>query len=303
MIETPSLKPEALNSSTTLGWWFESWKQFKKNKGAVIGLSVIGLLFFTALFAPLLSPYDPSVLHTDALKLPPFFLKGGQTKFLLGTDDVGRDTLSRLIYGARVSLGVGLLVVLISSSVGITLGLIAGFFKGKADWIISRFVDTLMAFPSILLAIVVVSVLGPGLINAILAVSIVACPNFIRVARSVALSEREKDYVQAARSFGAGPFRILFREILPNCSAPLIVQISLGFSDGILNTAALGFLGLGAQPPTPEWGTMLADARAFIVTAPWMVTLPGLAIFVVVLGFNLLGDGLRDTLDPRLKTT
>jgi len=192
------------------------------------------------------------------------------------------------------------MVVLFSLTLGTLLGLWAGFQGGKVDTLIMRGVDILMSLPSILLAIVVVAVLGPGLFHAILAVSIVAVPGFIRLVRASVLEEKGKEYVAASRSFGAGPFRQIFLVIFPNCLAPLIVQGSLGFSEGILNAAALGFLNLGAQPPTPEWGTMLADGRSFIETSPWLVTLPGLCILIVVLGFNLMGDGLRDASDPRL---
>lgn len=279
----------------------EFWNSFKENKGALFGLFLIAFFLFLAIFAPLLSPYDPTELQKNALKLPPFFLEGGRVEFLLGTDDVGRDILSRLIYGAQISMAVGFFVVLIAASFGTILGLMAGYLGGKVDWAIMRIVDILMAFPSILLAIVVVSVMGPGLANAIVAVAIVSCPTFIRIVRASAMGEKNRQYVMASQTFGASSGRIMFLEILPNCMAPLIVQISLGFSDGILNAAALGFLGLGAQAPTPEWGIMLSDARAFIVSNPWMVTLPGLCILFVVLGFNLLGDGLRDALDPRLK--
>lgn len=279
----------------------EFWESFSANKGALIGLALILFFIFLAIFAPLIAPHSPSELQENALRLPPAFYEGGNSSFFFGTDDVGRDLLSRLIYGARISMGVGFLVVFLSATFGTLLGLMAGYLGGKVDWIIMRFVDILMAFPSILLAIVVVSVMGPGLMNAIVAVAIVACPSFIRIVRASAMGERKKQYVMASKTFGASPLRIMFSEILPNCMAPLIVQISLGFSDGILNAAALGFLGLGAQAPTPEWGIMLADARAFISSDPWLVTLPGLCILAVVLGFNLLGDGLRDTLDPRLK--
>lgn len=279
----------------------EFWVSFSANKGALIGLALILFFVFLAIFAPLLAPHSPSELQESALRLPPAFYEGGNSSFFFGTDDVGRDLLSRLIYGARISMGVGFLVVFLSASIGTLLGLMAGYLGGRVDWVIMRFVDILMAFPSILLAIVVVSVMGPGLMNAIVAVAIVACPSFIRIVRASAMGERKKQYVMASKTFGASSLRIMFSEILPNCMAPLIVQISLGFSDGILNAAALGFLGLGAQAPTPEWGIMLADARAFITSDPWLVTLPGLCILAVVLGFNLLGDGLRDTLDPRLK--
>jgi ABC-type dipeptide/oligopeptide/nickel transport system permease subunit len=218
----------------------------------------------------------------------------------LGTDDLGRDMLSRLAYGARISLGFGFLCVLTSVLVGGVLGVTAGYCGGFWDRTVLRLVDILMALPSLLLAIVVVAVLGPSLWNALWAVTVVALPGFIRITRASVLNEREKEYVQSSRAFGAGPLRLMFFVILPNCLAPMIVQASLGFSDGILNMAALGFLGLGAQPPTPEWGVMLSDSKAYLETAPWLVTWPGLCILSVVLAFNLLGDGLRDSLDPRL---
>ena len=271
-----------------------------KNKSILIGLTIITFFVVIALGAPILAPYSPTEVFTDHLSLGPFFTTNGNTTFLLGTDDLGRDTLSRLIYGARISLAVGFLVVLFAGTIGTVLGLLAGYYQGILDTIIMRFTDILMAFPSILLAIVVVAIFGPGTMNAILAVAIVALPQFIRVVRAATLNEKNKSYVDAAHSSGASSKRIMFKEILPNCMAPIIVQVSLGFSDGILNVAALGFLGLGARPPQPEWGIMLSDARSYITTAPWMVTLPGLCILFVVLAFNLLGDGLRDYFDPKL---
>lgn len=281
--------------------WREFWHSFCQNKGALIGLVVMTMFVIVGLFAPLLSPHNPTELFAEALRLPPAFLEGGQWRFALGTDDVGRDILSRLIHGTSLSLGIGLMVVTVSLFSGTLLGLLAGYFEGFLDRSIMRLTDILMALPSTLLAIVVVSVLGPGLINAVWAVSIVAIPNYVRLVRALVLTEKKRQYVMAARSFGSGHWRTMLIEILPNCLAPIIVQATLGLSEGILNAAALGFLGLGAQPPTPEWGTMLADARPFMESAPWMVTFPGLCILLVVLGLNLLGDGLRDALDPRLK--
>jgi ABC-type dipeptide/oligopeptide/nickel transport system permease subunit len=279
----------------------EFLESFMENKGAVIGFCLIVFFILIAIFAPLITSYSPSELHTDFLRHPPFWAEGGGTQFILGTDDVGRDLLSRLVYGARISISIGFCVVIISLSIGTILGLFAGYYGGKTDRIIMRGIDILMALPSILLAMVVVSILGPGIENAIIAVAIVAIPAFTRIVRGSVLAEKEKQYVIASKTFGASSIRIMFKEILPNCMAPLIVQGTLGFSDGILNAAALGFLGLGAQPPLPEWGIMLSDARPFIESNPWMVTLPGLCILFVVLGFNLFGDGLRDALDPRLK--
>lgn len=281
--------------------WQEFVRSFRANRGAVVSLAVLVSACGIALFAGILSPHDPLAVNTELLRMPPAWQAEGSFRHLLGTDDVGRDVLSRLIYGARVSLGVGALVVVLATAIGTVLGLISGYFGGWVDGIVMRLVDWMMSLPSILFAIVVVTVLGPGLLNAILASALVAVPGFIRVVRGTVMAEKSKPYVLAARSYGAGHARILFLEILPNSMAPLIVQASHGFSDGILNVAALGFLGLGAQAPTPEWGTMLSDARAFIESSPWLVTLPGLCIVMVVLGFNLMGDGLRDALDPKLK--
>lgn len=281
--------------------WREFWYFFRQNRGAVIGLVLVALFVIVALAAPWLAPHDPAQIHEGMFSQPPMWVQGGSAKFLLGTDDVGRDLLSRLIYGARVSMGVGFMVVVFSLSIGVFLGLIAGYAGGWVDTVIMRAIDILMALPSILLAIVVVTVLGQNLINAIIAVGVTVIPGFVRLVRAQVMVEKNRQYVVASRTFGAGPLRQIFVNILPNCMAPVIVQGTLGFSDGILNVAALGFLGLGAKPPTAEWGTMLSDARAFIESAPWLVTYPGLCILIVVLGFNLLGDGLRDALDPRLK--
>ncbi|RYZ84563.1 MAG: ABC transporter permease subunit [Proteobacteria bacterium] len=281
-------------------FWRDLWQDLQKNRGAFIGLILIALFVLMALVAPWVAPYAPDAVIDGALRLPPGSEFQGNY-FVFGTDDIGRDLLSRLLYGSRVSMMVGLSVVFLAASLGTALGLFAGYFGGWLDRVISRSMDFIMALPSVLFAIVIVAVLGPGLLNAVVAVSIVALPNFVRLIRAQVIIERNKQYVQAATLYGAGPMRILFREILPNCVAPLIVQASLGFSDGVLNCAALGFLGLGAQAPTPEWGTMLSDARSYIESSPWMVNLPGLCILIVVLSFNLLGDGLRDALDPRLK--
>lgn len=279
----------------------EFFLQFIENKGAFIGLLVTLFFCLIALLCPLLMPHNPSKIFDNAFSLPAFWSDGSDPRFLLGTDDLGRDLLSRLISGSRISMGVGLLIVVLSTTMGTFVGMVSGYVGGITDKVVMRMVDILMALPSILLAIVVVAILGPGLLNAIIAVSFVSLPGIIRIVRASVLSEKTKDYVTAAKTFGASHFRLMFIHIFPNCSAPLIVQMALSFSDGILNTAALGFLGLGAQPPAAEWGTMLSDARAFIEHSPSMVTLPGLCILITVLGFNLLGDGLRDTLDPRLK--
>jgi dipeptide transport system permease protein len=270
-------------------------RHFMASRGGVIGLGLVTILILAAVLAPVLAPYAPNEQMRQAILHAP----GGG--YPLGTDDVGRDVLSRLLFGARLSLSIGAVVVALSSVVGTLLGLTAGFAGGILDALVMRLMDIMLALPTLLLAIAVVAVLGPGLSNAMLAVSIVQLPGFVRLTRAAVLVELNKDYVAASRMAGAGRARLMFLTVLPNCLAPLIVQASLGFSSAILDTAALGFLGLGAQPPTPEWGTMLADALQFVQSAWWVVTFPGLAILLTVLGFNLVGDGLRDALDPRLK--
>lgn len=279
----------------------EFWNYFSENKGAVAGLIVIVLIALAAIFADVLAPFPPDQQNRDALLVPPFWVEGGSLRYILGTDDVGRDMLSRLLYGARLSMLIGCIVVTLSLACGIVLGLIAGFFRGMIGIAIMRAMDIMLAFPALLLAIVIVAILGPSLTNAIVAVAIVVLPHYVRLTRAAAVNELSKDYVTASRLAGAGMFRLMVVTVLPNCMAPLIVQATLGFSSAILDAAALGFIGLGAQPPTPEWGTMLADAQRFIRRAWWVVTFPGLAILITVLSFNLLGDGLRDALDPKLK--
>lgn len=279
----------------------EFWTYFSANRGAVAGLVVIVVVLLCALFAPLIAPHHPDLTNNAVFLKPPFWQEGGSLSYPLGTDAIGRDILSRLIFGARLSLVIGIAVVALAIAVGVVLGLIAGYFKGIADIAIMRFMDILMTMPSLLLAIVIVAILGPGLMNAMLAVAIVVLPHYVRITRAAVIAETSKDYVVAAKVSGAQTVRLMFSEILPNCAAPLIVQATLGVSTAILDAAALGFLGLGAQPPTPEWGTMLADAREFVLRAWWVVTFPGLAILITVLAFNLLGDGLRDALDPKLK--
>ncbi len=279
----------------------EFWFYFSQNRGAVLGLVVFVLLVLVAVFAPLLAPYSAAQQFRDALLVPPVWQEGGRAGFILGTDAVGRDMLSRLIFGARYSLFIGIVVVSIALVGGIVIGLVAGFFRGWVDAVIMRVMDVILAFPSLLLALVLVAVLGPGLTNAMIAIAIVYQPHFARLTRAAVMGEMRRDYVTAARVAGAGNLRLMFKTILPNCLAPLIVQATLSFSSAVLDAAALGFLGMGAQPPAPEWGTMLAEAREFILRAWWVVTFPGLAILVSVLAINLMGDGLRDALDPKLK--
>ncbi|GAA0776484.1 ABC transporter permease subunit [Roseibium denhamense] len=294
-------KLEQESRNATKAQLAEFWYYFSQNKGAVIGLVVFALLVFMAVFAPLIAPHDPDFQYRDSFLVPPVWQDGGKVAFLLGTDAVGRDILSRLIFGAQFSLFIGVVVVTIALTGGIVIGLVAGYMRGTVDTFIMRVMDVILAFPSLLLALVLVAILGPGLMNAMIAIAIVLQPHFVRLTRAAVLAERSRDYVIAAKVAGAGHLRLMFKTILPNCLAPLIVQATLSFSNAILDAAALGFLGMGAQPPTPEWGTMLAEAREFILRAWWVVTFPGLAILITVLAINLVGDGLRDALDPKLK--
>jgi dipeptide transport system permease protein len=299
---------EALKTSTAgrhTGTWphplAEFWTHFTANAGAVAGLFVIVALILLAMFADLIAPHSPVLTNNQAFLKPPFWEAGGSLTYPLGTDAIGRDILSRLIHGGRLSLLIGIAVVALSVAVGTMLGLVAGFFRGVTEITIMRLMDITLTLPSLLLAIVIVAILGPGLMNSMLAVAIVLLPHYVRIVRASVITEVSKDYVTAAKVAGAGWLRLMFKEVLPNCVAPAIVQTTLGISTAILDAAALGFLGLGAQPPLPEWGTMLSDAREFVLRAWWVVTLPGIAILITVLAFNLLGDGLRDALDPKLK--
>ena len=294
-VEAPTQDPSSARR------FAEFWYYFSENRGAVIGLGVFAVLVVVAVFAPLIAPHAPQAQYRDAVLVPPFWVEGGRAAYLLGSDAVGRDMLSRLLYGARFSLFIGLIVTTLALVGGIFVGVIAGYFRGWIDTVIMRIMDIILAFPSLLLALVLVAVLGPGLMNAMIAIAVVLQPHFVRLTRAAVMAEKGREYVIAARVAGARPMRLMFLTILPNCLAPLIVQATLSFSTAILDAAALGFLGMGAQPPTPEWGTMLAEAREFILRAWWVVTFPGLAILVTVLAINLMGDGLRDALDPKLK--
>jgi peptide/nickel transport system permease protein len=276
--------------------WKDAWRNFKKNKIALVGLSIVTLFILIAIFAPLLAPYNYSDVELGDKHIAP------NAAHWFGTDEFGRDILSRIIYGARISLWVGFFSVAGSVFVGSLLGIVAGYYGKWVDGIISRIFDILLAFPSILLAIAVVSVLGPSLRNALIAIAIINVPTFGRLLRSRVLSVKEEEYITAARAVGMSDMRILVHHILPNSMAPIIVQGTLAIATAIIEAAALGFLGMGAQPPTPEWGKMLADSKDFILQAPWTVLFPGLAIMLTVLGFNLMGDGLRDALDPRMKS-
>ncbi|MCG6905614.1 MAG: ABC transporter permease [Desulfobacteraceae bacterium] len=291
----------SLNAADSRHPLLDQLEQLWRNKTAVAGLVIVIAFVLTAICAPLLSPHDPLATSLyDQLK-PPVWHAGGTWKNILGTDDLGRDILSRLIYGARVSLLVAVTSVGLAFVLGTLLGAIGGYYRGFRDGVIMRVMDIILAFPYILLAIVVVAYLGPSLRNAMIAIGITYVPRFARIVRGSVLEECGKDYVTAARAVGARDWRIILIAILPNCLGPLIVQTTLSFASAILDAAALSFLGLGAQPPTPEWGAMIAHSRALILRASWVMTFPGIAILLAVLGFNLFGDGLRDALDPRLR--
>jgi dipeptide transport system permease protein len=279
----------------------EFWLAYSQSRGALIGLALVVALIVLAVGADVIAPHPPNEQYRESTLVPPVWQSGGSATFLLGTDPVGRDMLSRLIHGTRLSLLIGAISVTISLALGLLLGVLAGYLRGLTETFIMRLMDVMLALPSLLLAIAVVAILGPGLANAMYAIAIVLLPHYVRLTRAAVMAEAGKEYVASSRIAGAGPLRLMFSTILPNCTAPLIVQATLGFSTAILDAAALGFLGLGAQPPTPEWGSMLAGALEFIQRASWVVTFPGLAILVTVLAFNLMGDGLRDALDPKLK--
>jgi len=271
------------------------WRRLRRHKLAIFGLFLFIGLVLIAAFAPWLVPYDPNEQNFPESLQPP------SARHLMGTDEFGRDILSRIIFGARMSLQVGVISVGIALSCGVVLGSTAGYAGGWMDNVIMRVMDIMLAFPAILLAIAIMAVLGPGLKNAMVAIGIVAIPQYARIVRGSILAVRENDYVEAARAIGCNHLTIIRRHILPNVLAPIIVRATLGTSEAILEAAALGFLGLGVQPPTSEWGTMLSRAQRFIYTAPYIATFPGVAITVTVLGLNLFGDGLRDALDPRLR--
>ena len=279
----------------------EFWDGFAANGGALAALLVFALMALAALAAPLLAPHSPIEQYRAHMLTPPVWAEGGSARFLLGTDELGRDILSRLLHGGRVSLGLALASVAMSLVPGVLLGLLAAFQPRWMGPVIMRLMDILLALPGLLLAICVITILGSGLLNTALAIAIGALPGYVRLTRASALAELPKEYVTASRVAGAGLLRQMFVNVLPNCMAPLIVNASLGFSTALLAAAGLGFLGLGVQAPTPEWGSMLSSARDYIQRAGWVVTLPGLTILIAVLSVNLMGDGLRDALDPKLK--
>lgn len=272
-----------------------AWRRMVRNKGAAVGLVIIALILIMAAFAPKLAPHDPYRQDLGQMAKSP------SPGHPLGTDELGRDVLSRIIFGSRLSLLVSVISVSIGLLVGVPLGLVSGFFGGKLDFVLQRIVDMMLAFPGILLAIIVTGVLGVGLTNAMIAIGIVFVPTYARLVRSSVLAVKQKEFIEAARALGAGNFTIVLRHVLPNCLSPLIVQSTLNIGSAILWAAGLGFLGLGAQPPQAEWGAMLSNGRMYLRAAPHVVTFPGLAIMLTVLGFNLVGDGLRDALDPKMK--
>jgi len=288
-------KVEAKKPKKETSLWGDALSKILKSKTSFIGLMIIILLVVVAVLAPYLAPYDP--YKQDIINR----FGAPSAEHWLGTDQLGRDILSRIIYGARISIKIGVIAVGIAFVVGTLLGGIAGYIGRWVDNVIMRFIDIMMAFPSILLAIAMVAILGKSLTNAMIAVGLVGVPQFARIVRSTVLSVKEKEFVESAKASGVKNGRILFRHVLPNCTAPIIVQATLSVGTAILDAAGLSFLGLGAQADTPEWGVMLSDGRSALQTSPWVITFPGLAIFLVVLGFNLFGDGLRDALDPRLK--
>lgn len=271
------------------------WYRFKKNKGGVLGLILLLFLILMALFAPYLAPQDYTEQSLFHSLTPP------GDEYILGSDEYGRDILSRIIYGSRISLQVGVIATMISMVIGVTLGLLAGYYGGLLDSILQAMVDISWAFPTILLALVFVAIFSPSLVNVMVAVGLVYWAGYARLVRGEVLSLKEREFIEAIKALGAGDLKILIFHILPNSFAPIIVMGTLGMARAILIEASLSFLGLGAQPPTPSWGAMLSDGRMYLLTAPWVTLFPGVAIMLTVLGFNLLGDGLRDALDPRLK--
>ncbi|KAB3538613.1 ABC transporter permease [Alkaliphilus pronyensis] len=299
-VKTASQNPQSQVASNGTkkkrGPWREVWRRMKKNKAAMVGLLIILILILSAIFADVIAPYgyDEQSL-VDRLQTP-------NSKHLLGTDNFGRDIFSRIIYGSRISLQVGFIAVGIAAILGGTLGAIAGYYGGKLDNVIMRCIDILLAIPGILLAIAIVATLGPGLRNVMIAVGIGSIPSYARIVRASVLSLRDQEFIEAARAVGANDFRIITKHIIPNSMAPIIVQATLGVANAILSAAGLSFLGLGIQPPTPEWGAMLSNARHYLRDYPHIATFPGLAIMITIFGLNLLGDGLRDALDPRLKS-
>lgn len=285
--------PSPSSEPTRLQYWMQMIKRLFRHKSALLGFIITLTVFVVGIAAPYIAPHDPIKQNYRTHLEPP------SAEHWLGTDQYGRDVLSRIIHGANIALQISIYVVLIAGSVGVLLGFLAGYYEGWIDTFISRSVDILLAFPSLLLAIGIVTLLGPTLLNALIAVSIARIPRYVRVTRGMVLSQKQRDYIQIARAIGAGNFRIMRVHLFPNVIAPIVVLASLGMATALLATSSLSFLGLGAQPPSPEWGAMLSAGRSMIYRAWWVTLFPGLAIMITVLGINLLGDSLRDILDPK----
>ena len=275
----------------------EVWRRLKKNKMAMIGLAIVLMLVLLAVFADFLFDYDEIVIKQNTA----IRLQGPSAEHWFGTDEFGRDILARLVHGGRISLVVGVIAVAIALTIGGTLGAISGFFGGKVDMLISRAMDILLAVPSLLLSITIVSALGPSILNLMIAIAVSSVPGYARIVRSSVMTVRDNEFVEAAKAIGANDAQIIASHILPNCLAPIIVQVSLKVASAILSTSGLSFLGLGVKAPTPEWGSMLSGGRAYLRNAPHLTVFPGLCIMLTILSMNLLGDGLRDALDPKLK--
>lgn len=288
-------QPVAFDAQASRSPLTQSLLALRRDRMAVLGLTLYFALVVVAIFADQIAPYDPAAIHMRDR------LQGPSASYLLGTDELGRDLLSRLIHGARISMAVGFVSAGIGCTLGVMLGLIAGYRGGATDSVIMRLLDGVLAFPSLILAMAIVSALGPSVFNAMIAIGIVSIPTFARITRGSVLSLKEKEFVEAGRAIGAGDFYLMFRVLLPNCLSPLLVQISISFSYAILTESALSFLGIGVQPPTPSWGAMLDTGRKFLSHTAWYAFTAGAAIFLAVLSLNLIGDGLRDALDPRLR--
>ena len=273
--------------------WKEIWEIALRNKLTLTGFIIVGLVVLVGLLAPVLAPYDPNLMDIPAR------LQGPSSAHPFGTDEMGRDILSRVMYGARISIAVGVIIVAVSAAIGVVLGSLSGYFGGKADQAVLAVTDMILAFPSMVLALALTAAMGPGLLNTMLAVIIVRIPMYTRLMRGQVLVQKEQQYVRAARTFGEKPFWIVARHIVPNCLTPLMVQMTLGIGDAILIASSMSFIGLGAQPPTPEWGAMISTARVYAIDQWWYAAFPGLSILITIMGFNLIGDGIRDILDPR----
>lgn len=284
MNETAAVRPSR---------WKEIWEIALRNKLTLTGFIIVGLVVLVGLLAPVLAPYDPNLMDIPAR------LQGPSSAHPFGTDEMGRDILSRVMYGARISIAVGVIIVAVSAAIGVVLGSLSGYFGGRIDQAVMAVTDMILAFPSMVLALALTAAMGPGLLNTMLAVIIVRIPMYTRLMRGQVLVQKEQQYVRAARTFGEKPFWIVARHIVPNCLTPLMVQMTLGIGDAILIASSMSFIGLGAQPPTPEWGAMISTARVYAIDQWWYAAFPGLSILITIMGFNLIGDGIRDILDPR----